>query len=72
MVFPNPGTGIFIIETGNFNEHTIEIFNPLHQKIIQQKITEGYAEIDLTKYPPGIYYFVFDSFRSGKIIIVSN
>lgn len=69
MVFPNPGTGIFRIETGIPGKHQLEIFDAIGQKVMEKNFGEDFAEVDLTNYLPGIYYFRIDHTHNGKIIL---
>ena len=69
MVFPNPVTGIFRIETGIQGEHHLEIFDAIGQKVMRKDFGQDFADVDLTNYLPGIYYFRIDHTQNGKIIL---
>lgn len=53
-IFPNPSTGSFIIETQSNN--SIEITNPLGEKILTQELSQGKNEVNLRTHPNGIYF----------------
>lgn len=67
IVFPNPSTGSFRIEIGNYGDHFIEIYNSIGQKVMQTNFGEDFVKVDMTNYSPGIYYFKIDGTKSGKI-----
>ncbi len=69
IVFPNPSTGKFRIEIGNYGEHSIDIYNSIGQKVIQTTFGEDFVNLDLSNYSPGIYYFNVDGTKSGKIVL---
>lgn len=69
VVYPNPGTGKFRIEIGNYGEHFVDIYNTIGQKVMQTNFGEDFVNVDLSKCLPGIYYFKIDNSKSGKIII---
>lgn len=56
-IHPNPSSGIFNIDC-NFDSDNLflEVYNALGQKILDQKILSENTNIDLSKYPRGIYY----------------
>lgn len=62
MVFPNPGTGIFRIETQISGNHFIEIFDAIGQKVMQKYFGEDFVNVDLSNYLPGFI-------TSGLIIL---
>ena len=72
LVFPNPGTGIFRIETGNYGEHSIDIYNSSGQKILHKNFDQKWFDFDIKKFHPGIYYFKTDNFLNGKIILTGK
>ncbi len=72
LVFPNPGTGKFRIEIGNYGEHSIDIFNSIGQKVIHTSFGEDFVNVDMSNYLPGIYYFKVDNSKSGKIILTGK
>ncbi|MCG2792972.1 MAG: T9SS type A sorting domain-containing protein [Weeksellaceae bacterium] len=51
--YPNPSTGIFVIQTdGNA---AVDVFDPAGKQILSQKINGQNSTIDLSQYPAGIY-----------------
>lgn len=54
-VFPNPTSGIFTIISKE-NEYKLIITNVLGEHVYQSEIKNPKAEIDLSKYPAGIYF----------------
>lgn len=54
-VFPNPTSGIFTIISKE-NEFKLIIINILGEHVYQSEIKNPKAEIDLSKYPAGIYF----------------
>jgi len=59
LVFPNPGTGLFIVSVKNgthsVHQSTIEIYNLSGQRILQQQMNENQTVLDLSNQPSGIY-----------------
>lgn len=72
LVFPNPSTGIFTIETGNSGEHHLEIFDAVGQKILKEVFHRNQIDIDLKYCTPGIYYYKIDDNNIGKVILMKN
>lgn len=72
MVFPNPGTGMFRIQTGISGFQSLEIYNAIGQKVIHKAFGEEFVNVDLSNYLPGIYYFKIDNSKSGKIILTGK
>lgn len=72
MIFPNPGTGIFRIETESAGEHHVEIFDAVGQKIIDEVFYQNHIDIDLKNYSAGMYYFRIDNVNSKKVILTGN
>jgi len=79
-IYPNPSTGKFTIKmTPNKLDQTrdnttsLEIINTLGEIIYQSEITNPKSEIDLSKQPKGIYFYLLQIDkkirRTGKIII---
>ena len=64
-VFPNPAKDIVFIEYENFGQTTIELYDPLGRKVLQQNIN-GKSEIDISILPTGIYYI--NVISEGKVI----
>jgi len=55
-VYPNPNSGIFIIEIEELvSSYELIIYNTLGQQIKKSKIRDAKSEIDLSVYAPGIY-----------------
>lgn len=55
-IYPNPTTGKFQISGIQYPESNVEIYNALGKMICQSDISYLKSEIDLSKYPPGIYF----------------
>ena len=53
-VFPNPSTGVFIIETQN--NTSIEVINLLGETILTQQMLQGKNELSLNNHANGIYF----------------
>ena len=71
-VYPNPTKDrILLILPNDLNDASIIIYNPLGQKILEQKNLNQNLEISLENYSAGIYYYTIQSknkAQSGKII----
>jgi Secretion system C-terminal sorting domain len=72
MIFPNPGTGIFRIETESAGEHHVEIFDAVGQKIIDEVFYQNHIDVNLKNYSAGLYYFKIDNANSRKVILTGN
>ncbi len=73
-VFPNPSDGIFSVESSTTTEHPIqvEVKNQLSETVYSRTIYNGVEKIDLSSFPPGIY-FIYTNYTNQlltrKIII---
>jgi len=54
-VYPNPTTNTIQIQTPQFQNTTLEMYNLLSQKVITQTLTATTTEIDMSKLCSGIY-----------------
>jgi hypothetical protein len=59
IIVPNPNSGKFHIETGNFHPTRIKIFNLISEVIYQEEYKN--TEIDLSTFPNGIYFLELES-----------
>lgn len=56
MIYPNPGTGIFTIETGDINTGKMQVFDVTGKNIKTVELNRNKNHIlDLTGFPKGIY-----------------
>jgi hypothetical protein len=64
-IFPNPSLGIFTIENpGNITR--IEVCSVTGEIILEKKISADHAMIDLSGFPPGVYFA--RCFGDGKFV----
>ncbi len=74
-IYPNPGNGIFTIETlGTNNKSIIEVYNVLGQQVYASEITGSKNEINLSAQKTGVYFYRLlnnngSAQGSGKIVI---
>lgn len=75
-IFPNPSSGIFILEVSQFENGkmgSLEIYDVLGEKIVEGKIISKKTEFDLSENAKGIYFYrIFSAteiMASGKIIV---
>ena len=72
-IYPNPGIGLFTLETGYFtNQSYVQIRNLSGKLVYAQQITDTKSVIDLTDLAPGLYTLHLtnaDNQRELKIII---
>ena len=54
ILYPNPTTGMVYIESNGLQ--TVEIFDLTGQKLLQTRVTNGQATIDMTSLPNGTYF----------------
>lgn len=69
---PNPTSGIFKVTLSDYNVHLFSVYNSLGQKVMENKIGQKFADIDLSNFLPGIYFFRIDNLESRKIILTGN
>lgn len=73
-VYPNPGDGIFHIETGLQNkEMTLQICNALGMVVYHVASFVNHQLLDLTAFPSGIYYLHAtsrDTHMTGKLVLI--
>ncbi len=55
IVFPNPSTGIYKIETNDYNPKNVKVRNILGVEVYSDKIYQS-SQIDLRGFPAGIYF----------------
>lgn len=71
-IFPNPGPGIFTVETDS-RTYSFEVTNVLGKRIYFAKLNSHKAEIDLSKNQKGVYFYQVRKgskiLNSGKILI---
>ena len=61
LVFPNPGGGVFRVQSSEFIAgDVLEVFDFFGKKILAEKISSAEIEIDLRRFPDGNYFL-----RSG-------
>lgn len=61
-VYPNPGTGLFQIQTENISgESNIQVYNMLGELIHQQQNSSGNPSLDLRQQPSGLYFLRFSA-----------
>jgi hypothetical protein len=72
MVYPNPATSEFVVQSGKFKVERIEIYNVVGERVFQRALTpgpspsgEGSVSVDVSSLGEGIYFVkVFDGERS--------
>ena len=69
-VFPNPTKGIIQLSSHQNPINHIEIYNNIGQKIFFKNSLPNEEEINLTKFPLGIYYISINHAEKQKIILV--
>jgi hypothetical protein len=70
-VFPNPGTGQFIVYA--MEAGSISILNVLGEMVLRKKVQEGKNEIDLSAFPDGVYLLKQEGRdREGMIRLVKT
>lgn len=73
-IYPNPGNGIFTIQSSEFGTRNLEIYNMVGQVIYKTTIKNSQSKIDLSSQPKGIYFIRVisenkDAISNKKIII---
>ncbi|MEO6305595.1 MAG: T9SS type A sorting domain-containing protein, partial [Bacteroidia bacterium] len=58
-IYPNPNNGIFTIQTLQFENTQIEIYNVIGEKIVSQLLQHSNTELDLTDVKSGVYELRF-------------
>lgn len=54
--YPNPNNGIFNIETSVFDNTNITVFNATGKLVIQEKLSQPFTTINLSKHSKGLYF----------------
>ncbi len=73
-LYPNPTRGQIIIEsTESLANHSIVLYNMLGEKVLEQKLSIGNMNIDISSLPRGILtYQIFDEYlspiKAGKLV----
>ncbi|GAB4336149.1 MAG: hypothetical protein OHK0038_14310 [Flammeovirgaceae bacterium] len=72
-IFPNPNTGTFSVEIGDFEASQISLFNTLGKLIEVKEVRKGEAvRFELTQLPKGMYYLRLESSEKSftkKVVI---
>ena len=71
-IYPNPANGIFNIESFGFSDYILEVCDINGKIIIKRDIHEESSEIDMTKYPKGVYFIsviLENEIKTGKLIL---
>ncbi len=71
-IYPNPTNGIFNIESFGFDEYKLEVCDVNGNVIINRDIHEDSYQIDMSKYPKGIYFITVileNETKTGKLIL---
>jgi len=55
-VYPNPSSGIFVLETGKINNAQVEITNVVGSVVFVSEIKNTTSTIDLSALPKGVYF----------------
>lgn len=73
--FPNPGNGIFTLETDPEKTNELEVVDPMGKMILRRKIENSQTVIDLGKKAPGLYFTRLKkdglAISTGKLIITN-
>jgi len=80
VIYPNPSTGLFIIEEistlGVLNDIELKAYDAIGREVYDQSVLlDGQMEIDLRGYPSGCYFLHWSSFKNSgvfKLIIGSE
>ncbi len=67
-IYPNPSKDIFNVRCDCFdNSSSYRIYNALGQLMIEQKLFSITTQIDLSKYPAGLYYLKINTQNGEEI-----
>ena len=75
LITPNPSNGIFTVsQMGVNNISKVEIINMLGAKVYSANINADKAEINISKYPDGIYFLRLETNKGifGRKIILGK
>lgn len=66
-VYPNPGTGLYTVNTGTGAGTTVEVVDLVGRKVYSSVTTGSVQQVDISKLASGMYYF---NLRSGDNVTV--
>jgi hypothetical protein len=68
-VYPNPASDdIQIVGLPNYGKYTIDIYNPVGQKVLSQKISDAtQLRLDIQALSPGVYFIQIASGNSQRV-----
>ncbi|WP_074405771.1 T9SS type A sorting domain-containing protein [Aquimarina megaterium] len=72
VIYPNPNSGEFMIQLDHTSNSNIKVFNSRGQKIYAINTISKQVQIDLSKYPKGVYFVKIktsDKVYAKKIIL---
>jgi hypothetical protein len=55
-IYPNPTTGLFVLESSNSKIENVKVFNVLGECVYQSEIKNLKSEINMSQYSKGIYF----------------
>jgi len=68
LVYPNPSRSIVTVNWSNQNNYELSIYNAIGKLMLQQQTDNG-AEIQLSEFPTGIYFFHLRN-QQGKLEVL--
>lgn len=61
FIYPNPSNDVITIDTKDFTSSTVQIKSVTGKMLMQQQITGGKTQINISALPEGIYLLIFTS-----------
>lgn len=68
-IYPNPGTGVFMLKLNSPDKTLVEVLDPLGRKVLSQQAA-GECKIDLSGYAKGVYIVKINGGEAAKKIVI--
>jgi len=66
-IYPNPSSSFINLHTESFINKSIQIINSTGQLIESKKITRDHTKIDISHFPNGVYYIIFEGNKNNLV-----
>lgn len=66
-IYPNPNNGVFTIETDNFENTIVTVYNITGQLVLKGKLSQSFTTINLSEYSKGLYFLKVETPTETKV-----
>ena len=66
LIYPNPASDVLEVYLSQFTDYSIIVSNISGQQIFKTKISDDRLEINVKKYPAGMYFIEAEDVKTGE------